>query len=205
MQQISFFKSAILHISLASLCLFISACEDDDPVVEEVPETITTTRLTFTPEAGGSALTFEATDPDGDGPESVSIDEIVLPANTAYTLTIEFFNELVAPTDEEYDITEEVEEEGDEHQLFFGWTDGLFSSPAGDGNIGGGQQGDPVNYEDEDEDMRPIGLETTWTTGEAGSGNFQVILKHQPDIKSDTSGSTDGESDIDYTFDIEIQ
>jgi len=205
MQQISFFKSAILQISLASICVFFSACEDDDPVVEDVPETITTTRLTFTPEAGGNALTFEATDPDGDGPESVSLDEVVLPANTAYTLTIEFFNELVPPTDEEYDITEEVEEEGDEHQIFFGWSDGLFASPTGDGNIGAGQQGDPVNYEDEDEDMRPIGLETTWTTGEAGSGNFQVILKHQPDIKSDTSGSTDGESDIDYTFDIEIQ
>ena len=49
------------------LLLLCTACKEDDPVAEKVPETITTTRLTFTPAGGGTPLTFEANDPDGDG------------------------------------------------------------------------------------------------------------------------------------------
>ena len=203
MKSMNFFKHSFLYTALLSL-LFFSACEDDDPVEEEVPETITTTILTFTPAGGGSPLTFEAYDPDGDGPESTTLDDIVLEANTTYTLTIELLNELLEPTDEEYNITAEVEEEGEEHMFFFGWSADVFSDPT-NGNIQNNRE--DVNYEDTDDGVLPIGLETTWTTGEAGStGSFRVVLKHQPDgIKSATSTVNDGESDIDHDFDITVQ
>ena len=141
----------------------------------------------------------------GTGPGPKTVEDIVLDANTTYTLKIQLLNELLQLADEGYNITAEVEEEGAEHQFFFGWTSGLFTSPTGDGNIGAGQNNDPLNYEDEDDNMLPIGLETTWTTGAPASGTFLVILKHQPDIKSGTSDATDGESDTDHTFIISIK
>ncbi len=204
MNQVSFFKYALLSVCFASL-IFSTSCEEDDPIEEEVPETITTTVLTFTPDGGGSPLTFEANDPDGDGPEPKTLDDIVLDANTTYMLSIQLLNELLSSTDEGYNITAEVEEEGTEHMFFFGWKEGIFSNPTGDGNIGEGQRINPVNYNDDDDNDYPIGLETTWTTGAAATGTFNVILKHQPDIKSDTSDSTDGESDVDHVFNISIK
>ena len=203
MKPMNCFKYAFLYTAFLSL-LFFSACEDDDPVVEEVPETITTTILTFTPAGGGSPLTFEANDPDGDGPAPKTLDDIELSANTTYTLTLELLNELLDPSDEEYNITAEVEEEGEDHMFFFGWSADVFTDPT-NGDIQNNR--DDVNYADEDDGGLPLGLETTWTTGEAGStGSFKVVLKHQPDgIKSATSGVNDGESDIDHEFDIAVQ
>jgi hypothetical protein len=102
-----------------------------------------------------------------------------------------------------YDITKEVREEGDEHQLFFSWSDGVFSSPTGTGNI---NSTGTVNYQDEDDNGRPIGLTTSWTSAASSStGNsFKVLLKHQPGIKSNSSTSVDGETDLDITFPLNI-
>ena len=70
---------------------------------------------------------------------------------------------------------------------------------------GAGNRADPVNYEDEDDAGFPLGLETTWTTGNAATGTFRVVLKHQPDIKSATSDSTDGESDVDISWEATVR
>lgn len=182
--------------------LFLYSCEDDDvPPEENEEEIITDVTLTFTPEGGGTAITAAAEDPDGEGPDDIEVlNDIVLEPNTTYVLTIDLVNDIEGES-----ITEEVEEEDEEHMLFFAWTDGLFSDPSGDGNVGAGNRNDPVNYNDSDDDGNPLGLETTWTTGDVGSGTFRVILKHQPDIKSATSDSTEGESDVDLTWDIVIQ
>lgn len=173
--------------------LFLAGCNDsDDPQPEAVPETITLTVLTFTPVNGGTALVYQAEDADGDGPEDVVAEDIILNDNTAYNLTVGFYNGLLEETDEEYDVTEEVEEEGDEHQVFYEW------NPA---TLLDGQ----LSYNDEDENGLPIGLSTTFTTGDTGqSGTLRVVLKHQPGIKSATSGINDGESDVDVTFIVTI-
>ena len=65
---------------------------------------------------------------------------------------------------------------------------------------------DAINYGDTDKNSLPIGLTTTWTTGDAMSdANFQVILKHQPDVKTASSGSTDGSTDLDLTWKLTVQ
>jgi len=77
--------------------------------------------------------------------------------------------------------------------------------PAGDGNVD--NRGDAVNYNDMDAGGQPVGLNTTWTTGDASTadGEFRVVLKHQPDgIKTATSTATDGDSDIDITWTLSI-
>ena len=185
------------------IALAITSCEDDDPEKEDVPELITKATLRFTPAGPGTEVTVTATDPDGEGVQDIVVDgPINLAAATSYTLSIELINELAEPTDEEYNITEEVEEEGDEHMFFFSWTNNVFSDPTGNGNLD--NRADAVNYLDEDENELPLGLMTFWTSGAASSGSFNVVLKHQPDLKSDTSDANTGETDLDVTFTINV-
>lgn len=190
-------------LTLATV-LILAACSADDPVKEDSPELITKATLTFTPIGGGDEIVVTATDPDGEGVEDISVDSpINLKSQTTYDLSIELINGLVDPTSPEYNISDEVSEESDEHLFFFGWTNNVFSSPAGDGNID--NRADEVNYNDQDASGLPLGLLTTWiTAGSAASGSFRVILKHQPGLKSETSSSTSGESDLDVEATINI-
>lgn len=191
-----------LPVAILFSLLVLSGCTDDD-VPEEVneEEIVTDIILSFTPEGGGSVITATAKDPDGQGPKDIEIvTDIVLAADTQYTLTIALENSVAGES-----ITEEIEEEADEHMFFFAWTEGFFTSPEGDGNIDN-REG-KVNYQDFDENSLPVGLETTWTTGVtvSSNGTFRIVLKHQPDIKSATSTVNDGESDVDLTWGLSVQ
>jgi hypothetical protein len=188
-------------------CLgFLISCSEDDPKKEDTPELITKATLTFTPDGGGTTVVVTATDPDGEGVQDITVDgPINLDVNKTYVLTIDLINELADPSDPEYDITAEVEEEGDEHMFFFSWTNDVFSDPTGNGNID--TRNDPVNYtggsNSKDANNRPLGLTTTWASAAStASGTFRVLLKHQPGLKSDTSDSNTGETDLDITFTI---
>jgi hypothetical protein len=196
----------ILHIAMALMVLgLLPRCEVDDPVKEAVPELITEVTLTFTPSlSGASTVVVKAIDPDGEGVQDIFVEgAIELEAWRTYTMSVTFTNGLAQPSDPEYDITEEVREEGDEHILFYSWTNNVFVSPEGDGNID--NRNDRVNYFDEDENGLPVGLETFWTTRDASSGEFRVLLKHQPELKSESSSATEGETDLDITFPIIIR
>ena len=110
--------------------------------------------LTFTPTAGGATVTAAAQDPDGPGPLPLQItQQIALLESTEYEMAITLFNSI-----EGEDITEEIMEEDDEHMFFFSFTDGAFTSPAGDGNID--NRADPMNYNDFDGNGLPVGLST---------------------------------------------
>ncbi|MDN5205642.1 hypothetical protein QQ008_29935 [Fulvivirgaceae bacterium BMA10] len=191
----------LIALSLFSFVVLLSSCgSDDDPPIENPEEIITDVTLTFTPTGGGSAITATAKDPDGDGPQDLEVvSAINLQASTTYTLTITLLNAI-----ENEDVTEEIEDESDDHLFFFAWTGNIFTNPSGNGNAD--NRADPVNYNDEDTGGLPLGLSTEWTTGDASSGNtFRVVLKHQPKLKTSTSTVNDGESDIDLTWDINIQ
>lgn len=191
----------LLSLALASLSV-LSSCKDDDPVKEDAPELITQVTLTFTP-VTGSVVTVTATDPDGEGVQDLEIDgPINLVGNIPYSMTIQLSNTLVDETDPGYDISEEVADEGDEHIFFFSWTNDVFTSPTGNGNID--SRSDDVNYGDTDDNGLPLGLSTNWTGSGGKSGNFRVVLKHQPGIKSETSTSSDGETDLDLTFTVNV-
>ena len=190
---------------LIAVTFIIQACKNEDPVPENIPELITKVILTFSPEGGGTLIKVTASDPDGGGVQDIVVDgPINLLKNTQYTLSLELINELYLPGDDNYNITAAVEEEGEEHQFFFSFSEGTFLSPAGKGNIKENEASTsgPINYLDEDNSGLPIGINTSWTTANTASGDnyFRVVLKHQPDIKSTTSTSLDGESDVDITF-----
>ena len=63
-------------------------------------------------------------------------------------------------------------------------------------------RGDQIQYRDNDVEGLPVGLLTIWNTGTSANGTFRVVLKHQPELKSQTSGSDIGESDLDIEFNL---
>ena len=177
-------KWAILGLSL----LVLAACSSDDDGPEPVDEEETITTMTITLIGGGSTVTLRSQDLDGDGPNPPEI--IVsgpLQATTQYIGSIELLNETVNPPE---DITEEVEEEDDEHQFFFGIS----------GNI------EQVGYLDEDGDGNPVGLSFSLSTGAAGDANLNVTLRHEPKKPNDgTLSDAGGETDIAQSFSLQVQ
>ena len=179
---------------LALGLLILASCSNDDdnptPVNEE--EVITTLIITLSPDAGGANTTIESRDLDGDGPNEpeIIINGNIL-ANTTYNCSIELLNETETPAE---NITEEVEEEANEHQFFYGLTDELGT----------------ITYADEDSEGNPVGLLFIWETTDAANGSLTVTLRHEPN--KDAEGVSDGvitnaggETDITQTFTITVE
>ncbi len=207
MKKITFSYVHILLITVSFVLL--TGCGAEEPTPEDTPELITEVTLKFSPTDGSEPVIVTAVDPDGEGVKDIQVNgTITLFHNKTYVLTIGLINGLALPDSEAYQIDTEVEEEGDEHIFFFGWTNNVFADPSGNGNID--NRNDPVNYtggeNSKDENGLPLGLTTTWTASKnTAEGSFRILLKHQPGLKSETSGATDGETDLDLTFGINVQ
>ena len=104
---------------LLFITLFVVSCskeeEDDTPELINEEEVITTVVLTFDSSDNPTQTIRWAVDKDN------SLKFISLKANTEYQVGISFLDES-DPSDVE-DITEEVQEEADEHQVFYGFSD----------------------------------------------------------------------------------
>jgi hypothetical protein len=140
---------------------------------------------------GGTAVVMSFRDLDGDGGDAPVITGATLSANTSYTGTLDLLNEAETPVEV---ITEEIEEEDDEHQFFF------------QTNIAGLS----VSYEDQDGDGNPVGLATSLTTTDAGSGTLTIILRHEPEknaagVKDGDPTNAGGETDIEVSFPVDVQ
>jgi hypothetical protein len=207
MKTINPFKNLQLLAILFSVITIIGCSNDDDvaPEEENEVEVFTDVTLVFTNTADvNDVVTASAQDPDGTGIQELQIlDAITLAADTEYTLTYEILNAL-DPVDIE-DIGSEILEEDNEHQFFFSFTENVFANPTGNGNIDAAA--DPINYNDADENGNPVGLSSTWTTSSTASSgaSFTVRLQHQPDVKTATSGSNDGDTDFALTFALNIK
>jgi len=189
-------KKSIFLILLLILALIFTGCSDDDttpaPVNEE--ELITTMTVTLSPVGGGADIILKTVDMDGVGSEDP---EITVSGNlttgTTYDGSIEILNES-DPSDIE-NITEEVQGEADEHQFFYTVGTGL--------NV-------TTNYEDEDGDGNPIGIEFTLEANAASSGDLTFTLRHEPNKSAAGVANGDitnagGETDITVTFSIIIE
>lgn len=201
------FRKSSLYLALIAAVLFTSCKKDDDdegPDKENEEEVITDVKLIFTNDDDASdVVEARAEDPDGEGVEELKIiDEITLDTSKSYTLTFEIFNNLETPGE---DIGEEIAEEDDEHQIFFSFSNDAFLTPTGNGNID--DETDPLNYNDEDGNGNPVGLSTSWSTSDTKltGGFFTVRLQHQPDIKSGSTGATQGDTDFELQFVLNIE
>lgn len=185
------YVKSILLIIILSIGLI--SCNDDDPTIPNEEELITTVIYTLTPVGGGADVVFSFQDLDGDGPGVPVIEEGTLSINTTYTGTIQFLNELESPVE---DITEEVIEEGDEHQVFYIKAETLNAT---------------FDYDETDEDNldingHPVGIKTIVETGAASTGTLTITLRHEPKKPNNgTLADAGGETDVQVTFTITIQ
>ncbi len=173
----------------ALLTLAMLGCSDDDttPEIINEDELITTVILTLTPDSGDQVV-LTTIDLDGDGPdEPVTTVVGSFSENTQYQGAVQFLNETEDPAE---DITQEVIEEADEHQVFYTISEGL--------NI-------QTTYEDQDTQGNPLGVQITLSTGAASEGSLTVTLRHEPVKPNDGLESAGGETDISTSFDVSIQ
>ncbi len=136
-------------------------------------------------------VTLTSRDLDGDGP---AIPVITINGkfveNTTYDGYMEITNETTKPVT---DITEEIDEEKEEHQFFFEASQDL----------------GVFEYLDFDKNSKPVGLEFSLKTKSAFKGNLIISLKHQPN-KSATGvafgeiKNAGGATDFRVIFNVEV-
>lgn len=182
----------LLSILFIGLTVFTACSDDDNPIVINEEEVITTVEVTLTNDADTTdQVILTSTDLDGDGPnDPVVTIQGTLTAGVMYNGMVKFLNETEDPAE---DITEEVAAEADEHQVFYQV-----------GNLG------TVTYSDEDANGNPIGLAFVYNAAATtGTGTITVILRHEP-VK-DAAGVSNGDitnaggsTDASVSFDVTL-
>jgi hypothetical protein len=183
MKKIKFLATAIF-----ATLLFVSCSSDDDtpePVNEE--EVITTLTVTLIPSGGGSPVTLQTRDLDGDGPNPPVVTTGNLATGVTYNGSIVLLNETEEPAE---NITLEVEEEDDEHQFFYTISGGLAAT---------------TEYSNFDGDGNPLGTQFTLTAGAVSSGTLMFTLRHEPMKPNTGLGDAGGETDISAPFNISVE
>ena len=179
-----------LILSTLLLGAIISCKKDDpvEPVITNEQEVITTLNYTLTNSNDATeVITLSFVDIDGDGGNDPIITGGTLNANTIYNGSIELLNETETPAE---DVTEEIQEEDEDHQFFFHSDTTILH----------------VDYADVDGNGNPIGLSTLLSTFNAGSDTLTITLKHEPTKPNDgTLASAGGETDIEVSFPINVQ
>jgi hypothetical protein len=144
----------------------------------------------------------------------VSQAHLSLKKNSVYSATIIILDKTKDPVD---DITQEIKDRSNVHLLFYQ------PLPATGSLVipftAGDQYPDPIptplppgnplnlivtiTDQDTNHPPLPVGLETLFTTKDAGTGWLQIVLRHQPESKNGTYPP--GSTDVDVGFTIAIQ
>ena len=189
-----------------SLFLLILSCSKDDPVpvheqeafnlvtleVKKVGSTETTT-YNFEVEGHDHGHEEEEEEEDDHDDHEGEHTEIELEANSSYNVSISFYND--EDPNNIKNITLEVIEEADEHQVFYDITNELigFSIVSASNDTV-----DSSNY--------PLFIKTTWTTSGETSGDVVGYLFHQPTSKTGTTRSDFGGAiDIEIEFEVHVE
>ena len=183
------FKYALLAIPF----LYFSCSDDDTPDLPNEEEVITTMTVTLTANDGSADVVLQTQDLDGEDGEPPVVTVVGSISNaTSYSGSIIWLNELEDPAE---NVTLEIVEEADEHQVFFTIGDGL-----------------PIQvlYADVDSNGYPVGVDFILAPTEAGvtgSGTLTVTLIHEPVKPNDGtySDSVGGSIDIQTTFDLVVE
>ena len=173
---------------LGGTILMSCSSDDNDPEPVNEEELITTMTVTLAPQGGGTIVTLQSRDLDGDGPNPPEVTiSGNLTANTTYDGGIVLLNETENPAE---NITQEVSEEAEEHQFIFTTTGAITA----------------VDYADADGNGNPVGIAFTLETGDAGGATITITLRHEPTKPNDgTLAGAGGETDIAQTFTVTVQ
>ena len=190
------------------LFIIIFACsKDEDPEPAQEEEVITLVTLEVTKVGSSETTTYnfeveghdhgeedhEEEEGDDHGDHEGEHAEIELEANSSYNVSMKIFND-TDPDDIE-DITLEIIEEADEHQLFYAITDELsgFSIAS-------------ASNDTKDSDGNPLFIKTTWTTTGETSGDVVGYLIHEPTSKTgSTRNDFGGATDFEIEFEVHVE
>ncbi len=179
----------VASILLATLVLS-PGCKKEKPEEDNETEVITTVELTIKDSANTSnSKTFVWEDSDGDGGNAPNrIDSILIDKSKTYITEIKILDKTKNPVE---DITEEIKEEANDHQMYYSL------SPA---------TGVALSITDKDGNNLPLGLNTKMVVGATAVGKktLNLILKHKPGAKAANDASSVGETDVDITFPMRI-
>jgi hypothetical protein len=191
----------ILGIFLVSV-LLSSCIEKDDVNPEEDNELITRVSLHIkehhedgkddeneSDDSDDHKFTYHWRDNNGDGIVD-SVDPIKLELNKEYEVEVEFWNDLVSPSE---NISEEVEEAGDIHLVKLKVIPNGFLS---------------IQVKDKDKNNKELGLENHLRPNAKGNAVLNVILFHQPPVNGTPvkDGFSElGSTDIDVKFDVVVE
>ncbi|MBC8109552.1 MAG: type 1 periplasmic binding fold superfamily protein [Verrucomicrobia bacterium] len=180
-------SKVVFSVSLLGI-LALNACKNNDPQPDE-QEQITTLTLSLV-KAGTTtpiSITFRDADGEGGNAPTTTPATLVLDANATYGVTLSVLDETKSPVE---NITEEIEEEKDDHQFYFAYSANNLT----------------VNIIDTDSKNLPVGLISTFTTTSAGvAANLTVTLKHKPGSKAANDPVSKGETDIEVVFPVQVQ
>ncbi|MET0637012.1 MAG: hypothetical protein ABWZ25_13365 [Chitinophagaceae bacterium] len=156
-------KNKLVHVGVITLFMMfiLEGCSKEKGETNE-EEVITTMILRFIPVGSSTPLVFEFSDPDGPGGAAPVADRIELSPNTTYNVSVQLLNETATPVE---DITLEVKEENQAHRFYY--------QPTPASNI-------TVSGLDNDVSGVPLGVNSSWTTGSAGTGQVTITLRHYP-------------------------
>jgi hypothetical protein len=184
-------KLQFIALALFTATLFSSCSDDGHDHGTNEEELITTVITTLT--SGNQTITLTSKDLDGNGPNPpVVTPSVDLTPNTTYTGSVTFLNESLSPA---IDLTKEIKEEGEEHQLFFQ------AAPS----IG------TFTYTDTDAKGRPIGLAFTLRTAASPTtGTITVVLKHEPNksasgVAGGSMTNAGGATDASVTYTVVLK
>ena len=201
-------KNIFIKPSIALfLFILVFACsKDEDPEPANEEEAITLITLEVTKVGSSETITYnleveghahddeddDDNDDDHDGHEGEHV-EIELEPNSSYNVSMLIYND-TDPNNIE-NVTLEVIEEADEHQIYYAITDELsgFSIAS-------------ASNDTRDSDGNPLFLKTTWTTIGETSGDVVGYLIHEPTSKTgSTRNDFGGATDFEIEFEVHVE
>lgn len=192
------FKNIQIKSLLLAAVVFLSSCEKDDPAHIHEGEVITTLEVTVTNQADDSQVIYEFKaehddhdDHDNQGNDHGEHEAIELDSNSTYTFEVRFLNE--SDPDNIEDITVEVIEEADEHQVFFELEGSSITITA-------------ASDDHKDSSNNPLHIKTVWETTTAGEVDVIAYLIHKPTSKTGNSRNDFGGSvDAEIEFEAHVE
>ena len=191
---------------IISAFLLVISCDKGEPVVVHEHEVFTRVVLEVKKdgETNFKKYTFEVEGHDDHGDDDHGDDdhgdddhgdehtEVELDTNSTYHVGIFFYND--SDPDNIEDVTLEVIEEADAHQVFYEMTEipGFSIAAASD--------------DTKDSNGNPLFLKTSWTTASETSGDVMAYLIHEPTSKTgSTRADFGGATDVEIEFEVHVE
>ena len=191
---------------IISIILFVISCSKSEPAVVHEHEVFTRVVLEVKKdgETNYTKYTIEVEGHDDHGDDDHGDDdhgdddhgdehtEVELNTDSTYHVGIFFYND--SDPDNIEDVTLEVIEEADAHQVFYEMTEipGFSIAAASD--------------DTKDSNGNPLFLKTTWTTTSETSGDVEAYLIHEPTSKTGSARADfGGATDVEIEFEVHIE